>query len=290
MAPLGGMAEEGAVAFTDDGRAVATARLMRRALEYAKAFGSLVIDHCEEPTLSGGVMNEGSAAFRLGLAGIPRAAETVVALRDIELARLTGGRLHLAHVSCRETVEAVRRAKAEGVAVSAEACPHHFTLADSDAAPYDPNFKMNPPLRAREDVSALLEGLADGTIDVIATDHAPHAPERKALPVQDAPFGVIGLETLVPLSLELVRKGMAPLRWAELLSAGPARLLGLKAQGRLAEGLDADVTVVDPGEEWLVERFESKSRNSPFLGRRLKGRAASTIVKGRVVLDDGRLV
>ncbi len=288
LAPLGGMVEAGAVAFTDDGRAVATAQLMRRALEYAKAFGVPVIDHCEEPSLSaGGCMNEGEVSFRRGLNGIPRAAEAVIALRDIELARLAGGKLHLAHVSCRETVEALRRAKKDGLAVTGEACPHHFTLIDADVPEYDPNFKMNPPLRTAGDRDALREGLADGTLDAIATDHAPHAPDRKALSFQEAPFGVIGLETLIPLSLDLVHAGvLSPLRWAELLTAGPARILGLRASGSLRPGFDADVTIVDPEAQWTAEAFASKSKNSPFIGKRLKGRAAATIVGGKIVFGE----
>ena len=292
LAPLGGMVEEGALAFSDDGKAVATAALMRRALEYARTFGVPVIDHCEDPSLSAGAsMNEGAASFRLGLAGAPRTSETVVALRDIELARLTRGRVHLAHVSALETVEALRRAKAEGLAVTGEACPHHFTLCEDDMPAYDANFKMNPPLRTRADVEALRRALADGTLDAIATDHAPHAPDRKNLPFADAPFGVIGLETAVPLSLELVRSGvLTPSRWAELWTAGPARLLGLKGLGTLKPGSEADVVLIDPELEWSADRFESKSRNSPFTGRKLKGRAVSAWVKGRLVLDDGHLV
>ena len=292
LAPLGGMAEAGAAAFSDDGRPVATAQLMRRALEYAKAFGVPVIDHCEELSLAeGGTMNEGEVSFRLGLNGIPRAAETITALRDIELARLTGGRVHLAHVSCRETVEAVRLAKKAGIAVTAEACPHHFALTDADIPDYDPNFKMNPPLRTKSDIEALREGFADGTLDAIATDHAPHAPEKKALPFQEAPFGVIGLETLVPLSLDLVRrKVISPLRWAYLLSSGPASVLGLKDRGSLKPGAEADVTVVAPDKDFAYEKSESRSRNSPFLGRRLRGKAEATVVGGRIVMEGGRLV
>lgn len=286
LAPLGSMADAGAVAFTDDGRPVATAQLMRRALEYARAFSLPVIDHCEEPGLSlGGCMHEGAASFRLGLRGIPSASETVTAMRDIELARLTGGKLHVAHVSCKETVEAIRRAKEDGLNVTGEACPHHFTLSDADIPAYDPNFKMNPPLRRKEDAQALIEGLADGTLDAISTDHAPHAAEKKALPFQDAPFGVIGLETLVPLSLALVRSGkLKPLRWAELVSSAPARLLGLKCKGTLKPGMDGDVTVVDPkAERVLAPPFKSKSANTPFIGWKLVGQAAATIVAGRIV-------
>ena len=291
LADLRALAEAGAVAASDDGRPVMNALLMRRALELAKAAGLPILDHCEDLNLSaGGVMNEGRAARLKGLPGIPGAAESVMAMRDIALARLTGGLLHLCHVSCAETVDAVRRAKRAGVRVTAEAAPHHFTLTDDDVPGLDADFKMNPPLRSKADREAVLEGLADGTIDAIATDHAPHAPKKKALGLAAAPFGVIGLETVLPLTLALVRKNVLSRRRAvELLTAGPARILALARKGGLQPGMDADVTVVDPDAAWVARSFRSKSSNSPFAGMRLRGRAHTVIVGGRIVVDGGQL-
>ena len=292
LAELGKLAGAGAVAVSDDGRPVMNAQLMRRALERAKAVGLPILDHCEDVLLSaGGVMNEGAAALRKGVAGIPAASEAVMAMRDITLAELTGGRLHLCHVSCAETVEAVRRAKRRGARVTAETAPHYFTLTDADVPDDDANFKMNPPLRSKADRAAVLEGLADGTLDAVATDHAPHAPAKKALGLAAAPFGVIGLETLLPLTLALVERGVLSRRQAvERLSAAPARILGLKTKGSLKPGMDADVTVVDPAARWTAGNFESKSANSPFAGRKLRGRAEAVIVGGQVVLEGGKLL
>ena len=214
-----------------------------------------------------------------------------MAMRDISLAELTGGRLHLCHVSCAGTVELVRRAKARGVRVTAEAAPHHFTLTDGDIPGYDADFKMNPPLRSAADVAAVRKGLADGAIDAIATDHAPHSPSKKALGLVAAPFGVIGLETLLPLTLELVRrKALTRKRAVELLTGAPARILGLRTKGSLKPGMDADVTIASPDAPWTVpEQGESRSRNSPFKGERLRGRAVATVVSGVVVLEQGAL-
>lgn len=278
--------EAGAVALTDDGRPVMDSGLMRRVMEHAHDAGVLVIDHCENDHLSqGGCCHEGPAATRKGLRGIPWASETVMVLRDIALCELTGAAVHIAHLSCAQSVEAVRAAKKRGLTVSAEATPHHFSLTDEDIEGYDADFKMNPPLRSKADREAVLEGLADGTIDAIATDHAPHGPAKKELGIQLAPFGVIGLETSLALALtRLVGKGLLDRkRLVERMSAAPARLLGLKTKGSLRRGMDADVTVIDPAANWLVEApFASKSRNSPFLGLRLKGRARATIVGGRI--------
>lgn len=278
--------DAGAAALSDDGQPIANAGLLRRALEYAKDLDLLVIDHCEDKTLSdGGAMNEGAASLRKGLKGATWAAEAVQVVRDIELARLTGARLHIAHISTSASVESVRAAKKNGVRISAEACPHHFVLTDDMIPGYDGDWKMNPPLRSKSDREALLEALADGTIDAIATDHAPHGCAAKCVGLDLAPFGVIGLETSLALGLtELVNKKVLPARrLVELMSTAPAALLGLKGKGTLAPGATADIAVVDPAASWMPESFVSKSRNSPFTARRLKGRAIATFVAGRQV-------
>ncbi|MBI3507652.1 MAG: dihydroorotase [Proteobacteria bacterium] len=293
LAEIGKMAEAGAVAASDDGHPVMNALVMRRALEYSKSIDIPILDHCEDSNLScGGVMNEGPSCAMRGVRGVPAASEVVMAMRDITLAELTGGRLHLCHVSCSETVELVRRAKKRGVRVTAETAPHYFTLADSDIPGYDADFKMNPPLRTEEDVAAIRDGLADGTLDAVATDHAPHSPGKKALGFVGAPFGIIGLETLIPLALGLVdRKVITRKALVQRLSIGPARILGLRSKGALKPGMDGDVTVIDPGASYTVsDKFESKSRNSPFKGRKMKGRATALVVGGRVVLEEGRLL
>lgn len=277
----------GAAALSDDGRPLMNAGLLRRALEYAKDLGLLVIDHCEDLTLSNGAcVHEGPAALRKGLKGTPWAAETVQVVRDIALAELTGARLHIAHVSTAASVEAIRAAKRKGIRISAEAAPHHFALNDKELPGYDTDWKMNPPLRGAEDRLALLAGLADGTIDAIATDHAPHGCAAKSLGMDQAPFGVIGLETSLAVALtELYHKKILTRRkLVERMSSGPAALLGLKGKGTLARGADADLVVVDPDAIWIPEPpFLSKSRNTPFSGRRLKGRATTTLSGGRVV-------
>ncbi len=277
----------GAAALSDDGRPLMNAGLLRRALEYAKDLGLLVIDHCEDLTLSNGAcVHEGPSALRKGLKGAPWAAETVQVVRDIALAELTGARLHIAHVSCAASVEAIRTAKRKGIQISAESAPHHFALNDKELPGYDADWKMNPPLRGAEDRLALLAGLADGTLDAIATDHAPHGCAAKSLGMDQAPFGVIGLETSLAVALtELYHKKLLTRRkLVERLSSGPAALLGLKGKGTLAPGADADLVVVDPDAIWTPEApFASKSRNTPFAGRRLKGRAVTTLSGGRVV-------
>ena len=287
LAPLRRLAEAGAAAFSDDGRPIVDDDLFLAALSRAKALGLPLLEHAEDPELSaGGVVHEGRTARRLGVPGIPAAAEVFMAMRDISLAEVAGAPLHLCHVSCERTVELVRSAKRRGVRVSAEATPHHFTLTGSDIPADDADFKMNPPLRDAHDRDALLEGLADGTIDAIATDHAPHRASRKAAGLRKAPFGVIGLQTLLPLTLALVARGvLSRSRMARLLSAGPAAILGLKDRGRLRPGDLADAVVVDPRASWTPRRFLSKSRNSPFLGRRLKGLSRATVVGGRVVFS-----
>jgi dihydroorotase len=288
LAEYGELKAAGCVALSDDGKPVASSSLMRRALEYARAFGLPLAVHEEDPLLVGkGVMHEGPTATRLGLKGIPGAAEDVMILRDLALLELTGGRLHVQHVSTRGGVRAIRDAKKRGLAVTAEATPHHLALTDEDvgASGYDPDFKMNPPLRSPDDVRAVREGVADGTIDAIATDHAPHTAVEKDLEFDAALNGIVGLETAFPVCLELVRKGaLSERRLVEALTAGPARAFGLAA-GTLARGAAADLAVLDPAAEWVVEpaRLHSKSRNTPWKGKRLTGRCAYTVVGGRIV-------
>ena len=283
---MGLLAEAGAVGFSDDGLPVADAMVMRRALSYASTFGLLVSQHAEDLSLSScGCMAEGEVATRLGLPGIPDASEEVIVARDIRLVELTGGRYHVAHISTKGAVDAVRRAKARGLPVSCEAAPHHFTLNETAIGDYRTFAKMAPPLRDEENRLAVLEGLDDGTIDAIATDHAPHDQESKRVPFAHAANGVVGLETLLPLSLELHhRDAMALLDLLRLVTLAPAELLGLP-QGRLAAGAPADLLLFDPGRKWTVEtaKFRSKSKNSPFDGREVKGRALRTVVDGRTV-------
>jgi len=278
--------EAGAVAFSDDGRPVASALLTRRALEYLRGLGVPVLVHAEDPELAGeGVAHEGWTALRLGLAGIPAAAEEVAIARDILLARQTGGRVHIQHVSTAMGVELVRMAKRAGIAVTCETAPHYFTLTEEAVEGYDTNAKMNPPLREERDRAALVQGLADGTIDAIASDHAPHEDYAKRCEFAAAANGIIGLETALSLSLTMAAgAGIAPLRLVELLSTAPARILGLRGAGSLAPGAAADVTVVDPAAEWEFrpEEVRSRSRNSPFLGWKLAGRAVLVLCGGRV--------
>ncbi len=279
--------EAGAVAFSDDGAAVKSAEIMRRALEYGRMVGAPIIDHCEDRDLAaGGVMNEGRVATELGLPGMPAAAEDLMVARDVILAELTGAHVHIAHISTRGAVELVRQAKARGVKVTAEATPHHLVLTDEAVRSFDPATKMNPPLRTSADVMALREGLRDGTIDAIATDHAPHTDHEKELEFDRAPFGVIGLETAFSLMLtELVDSGAVDLPGlVRMMSLSPRRILGLPG-GVLAPGEPADLTLVDPEARWQVDpaRFRSKSRNTPFAGFRLRGEVVATIVGGRQV-------
>lgn len=288
LVDMADLAAAGAVAFSDDGRPVSDSRIMRRALEAAAAAGRFVDDHGEDRSLAeGGAVNEGPASSRLGLPGIPAAAEDIMTARDIILAEATGTRVHIAHLSTAGGVRLVGDAKARGVRVSAEATPHHLLLADDDIPSPDPNYKMNPPLRSAADRAALVEGLRTGAVDAIATDHAPHTAAEKARGFAAAPFGIVGLETAVPLVLDrLVRPGTITLaRFVELLSARPARLLGLAAKGRIEPGADADLTVLDLDRPVTVDktRFESKGRNTPFDGWRLVGAPVLTVVGGRIV-------
>jgi dihydroorotase len=294
LAEYGDLREAGCVAVSDDGRPVASARMMRRALEYARGFDLPVIDHCEDPTLSqGAAMNEGPVATLLGLRGAPAVSEAMVVERDVLLAELTGGRLHIAHLSARASVDAVRRGKARGVRVTAEATPHHLLLTDEVVreSDYDPATKMNPPLRGDEDRRAVLEGLRDGTIDCIATDHAPHTVDDKKVEYDQAAFGIVGLETAVSLCLDrLVRPGLLTLgQLVRALSTNPARALALPG-GTLAAGAPADVTVLDLARRVTVDpaRFESKGRNTPFAGWSLRGGPVATVVGGRVVWSVAR--
>ena len=286
LAEIGQLAREGAVAFSDDGSPIMNAEIMRRGLEYAAMFGKPIIDHCEDCHLVGdGVMHEGLVSTTLGLPGWPGVAEDVMVARDILLAEMTGGHVHIAHISTARSVELVREGKARGVRVTAEVTPHHLTLTDEAVRSFDPVYRMNPPLRTAADVAACRAGLVDGTIDCVASDHAPHAPETKACPFPEAPFGVIGLESTVPvLVTDLLRAGVLDLRTLVLrLTVGPAHVLGL-AKGTLAVGADADVTVLDLDHEFTLDpaTFRSKSRNCPFAGRRLFGRVVATMVGGRV--------
>ncbi len=290
LADIAEMRAAGCVAFTDDGRPVATAILMRRALEYTRMFDGLIIEHCEEQTLKAdGVAHEGAQASALGLKGIPGEAESIMALRDIALAELTGGRVHIAHMSARQTLDAVRYGKSRGASVTCEVTPHHFVLTDAmlgSPVPYDTNAKMNPPLRQAEDRDAMLGGIRDGSVDVIATDHAPHHYDEKQVEFDRAPFGITGLETAVSLCLDrLVHAGVVSLaRLVELLSVNPARILGVPG-GALSDGAPADVAILAPDLAVTVRAAEmrSKSKNTPFDGWQLRGGVVATIVGGRAV-------
>jgi dihydroorotase len=292
LAEYGDLRDAGCVAISDDGRPVAAARVMRRALEYAKAFGLTVIDHCEEPTLAEkACMNEGPVSTMLGLRGAPAAGEAIMVERDVMLAELTGSKVHIAHISAALSVDAVRRGKARGVNVTAEACPHHFVLTDEAVreSEYDTHTKMNPPLRSDADRLAVIDGLRDGTIDCIATDHAPHTVDDKRVEYDQAAFGIVGLETAVALSIDrLVGPGIVDVvALVRLLSTNPARILGLPG-GTLAPGTPADVTVIDLARKKNVDpnRFATKGRNTPFGGWTLKGWPVMTVVGGNVVYRD----
>lgn len=289
LAEMEDMLDSGAVAFSDDGKPVRTSLMMRRGLEYSRIFDVPIIDHCEEPALvDGGVMNEGALSTALGLRGWPNAGEDLCVQRDILLAQDTGGHFHVAHMSTRRAAEFVRRGKEQGVRVTAEVTPHHLILTEAAVAAYDTDAKMNPPLRAEADRAALLAALVDGTIDVIATDHAPHHPDEKRVEFSQAPFGIVGLETAVSLCLDrLVRPGSLSLRrMIELFTTGPADVLRLD-KGRLGVGVVADLTVLDLDREVTVDpkRFASKARNTPFAGWKLRGAPRMTIVEGQIVFD-----
>jgi dihydroorotase len=288
LAEMGEMKQAGIVAVSDDGRPVTSSGMMRRAMEYANGFDLTVVDHCEDRSLAaGGSMHEGRWSLMLGLRGMPAAAEEIDALRDCMLAQLTGARAHLAHVSTRGALEAVRRAKERGLNVTCEVTPHHWTLTDEAVEGYDTNTKMSPPLRSSDHVAAIIEGLRDGTIDSIATDHAPHHADEKALEFDRAPFGITGLETAVGLALDrLVHEGVIDLpRLVELCSVNPARIFNLTDRGSLRRNAWGDVTILDPDLRWTFDAAssKSKSRNTPFYGWTFRGAAVATVVAGRVV-------
>jgi len=287
LVDMAALVAAGAVAFSDDGRPVKTAGLLRRALEQAKSLAVPIIDHCEDPSLSAsGVVNEGPVAKRLNLRGIPNSSEEVCVARDLIVAEAAGAHIHIAHLSTARAVEMVRVGKRRGIRVTCEVTPHHFTLTDEAVLEHGTRAKMNPPLRSRKDVEAVLGGIADGTVDALATDHAPHAPELKAKPMPEAPFGVIGLETALGLALtQLVHTGRISLaHLVVLMATHPARIIN-QPLGHLAVGGAADVTIFDPNLEWTYNAAEgrSKSRNSPFDGCKLKGAPTATIVAGRIV-------
>jgi dihydroorotase len=290
LAPMLELATEGAVGFTDDGAPVADALMMRRALEYSAMTGRPVIQHAEDPGLAkGGVMHEGIMSTRLGLPGIPSIAEEVMVERDIQILRFVGGAYHVAHLSTAGSVALVRAAKKEGLSVTCEVTPHHWTLTDEAVTGYDTNTKMNPPLRSREDIEAILAGLRDGTIDAIATDHAPHSFDEKEVEFQYAPFGIVGLETAIGLAFTgLVQPGIITIhRLIEKCSVNPRKILSLP-QITIAEGSEANLTLIDTGKEWIVDTssFHSKSKNSPFHGRQLKGKAIGIFNHGKLYLAD----
>lgn len=288
LTEMGSLSRAGCVGFSDDGYPVRTSRLLRRALEYSAMFGKPIIDHCEDRDLSdGGVMNEGWVATELGLRGIPNASEEVIVSRDLEVLKTTGGHLHVAHLSTAGAVRLVREAKRRHLNVTAETCPHYFSLTDEAVRCHHADAKMNPPLRSEEDRLAIIEGLRDGTIDMIATDHAPHAPFEKEKEFDQAPFGIIGLETALSLGIVLVREGMLDLSsLLYLMSVRPARVFGLP-RGEIREGGRADLVMFDPDGMWEagIPSFLSRSRNSPFRGQKLPGRVMMTFVDGRKVFD-----
>lgn len=286
LAEIGQLLDGGAAAFTDGKQAIANSEVLRRALQYAGMWDRAILHHPQVPELvAGGVMHEGEQSVRLGLRGMPVAAEEIMVRRDIALAELTGGWVHLMAVSSRNSIDEIRQARARGLRVTADVTPHHLLLTDDSLGTYDSNYKVDPPLRTRDHITALIEGLQDGTIDVICSDHQPHAVEKKDRELDQAPYGIVGLETLLPLCIEAL---IEPdhLTWPALLrtlTVGPARLLQVP-KGTLAPGADADVTIIDPHAQWTVDaaHFASKSRNTPFHGRTVRGRAVCTIVNGEV--------
>jgi dihydroorotase len=294
LAEIGGLVEGGAVAFTDDGSPVVNSELMRRALEYAKMFDKAILSHSEDLGLTrDGVMHEGLVSLQLGLKGMPAAAEEIMVYREIALAEMTGGRMHILHVSTAGSVELIRQAKKRGARVTGEACPHHITLTDESLRSFDSNFKMAPPLRTQRDIEALLQGLVDGTIDVLATDHAPHAPEKKMREFDLTPNGIIGLETFLPICIRALIDTKL-LTWEQMIAkmtVNPAHVLSID-RGTLQSWRMADVTVIDPDAEWTIDpaKFYSKSRNCPFAGWRVRGRADVVIVGGKIRYENGKVI
>lgn len=278
--------EAGCVALTDDGKAVQNSQLMRNALEYAKMSDLIVMEHCEDATIARGMMNEGFYSTLLGLKGSPEISETIIVARDVELVRYLKARIHFSHISAKRSIELIRQAKAQGIAVTAEACPHHFSLTEEAVQGFDTNTKVNPPLRSKEDVEAVKLALKDGTLDCISTDHAPHALDEKEFEFDSAPMGMIGFETALGLAgRELIDKKY--ITWSTLvekMSVNPAQILGLANKGEIAEGKDADLIIVDPDKEWILKKEDiaSLSKNSPFIGEKMKGRVEVTICNGKV--------
>ncbi len=288
LTDMADLLDAGAIAFSDDGQPVQNSHLMRRALEYSKLFDALIIDHCEDKNLSeGGLMNEGQYSYLFGLKGIPDSSEEIMVARDLILAEKADARLHIAHLSVQGAIQLIKQAKKKKIKVTAEATPHHLLLDDSHLETYDTNLKMNPPLRSKEDVQALREAIKEGVVDVIATDHAPHAPDEKDVEFDKAPFGINGLETAVSLILDrLVNKNIISLkRFIEMISTNPAKILRLKNKGRISSGADADLTILNLYRETIVDinSFKSKSQNNPFHNWKLKGAPAITIVGGKKV-------
>jgi len=291
LAEIGDMKDAGIVAISDDGNWVENSALMRRALEYSEMFNILVISHCEDMTLSGkGVVSEGYISTVLGLEGIPMEAEEIAVFRDISLAKMLNAGIHIAHISSRGTVKLIREAKTNDIKISCEVTPNHFTLTEQAVKGYDTNTKVNPPLRSEDDIQAIKNGLADGTIDVIATDHAPHTITEKEYEYDNAPFGIVGFETAVGLAFtELVHnRVLSSSQLIEKFSCNPAKILGFETKGTLKIGADADITIIDENKEWTVDinKFLSKSKNSPYHNRKLKGKAIATIVGGNIVFHD----
>jgi dihydroorotase len=290
LSEMGQLFRGGAVGFSDDGEPVKSAEVMRRALEYSKMFDKPIIDHCEDLDLvRDGMMNEGNVSISLGLIGMPAVSEEIIVYRDIALAKLTGGKLHINHISTNKAVELVRQAKKEGIKITSEVTPHHLILTDDyiKTSAFNTNYKVNPPLRTKSDMQALREGLADGTIDAIASDHAPHSEEEKDVEFNIAPFGIIGMESLLGIILtELVAKNVISInRFVSSLTINPARILGIP-KGTLSVGADADITIIDPNKEWVIDptQFKSKSRNCPFAGWKVKGKAVKVIVAGQIII------
>ncbi|QCD52455.1 dihydroorotase [Campylobacter sp. RM16192] len=286
---MGDMINAGAVAFSDDGLPVASSDVMRYALEYSKHFGSFVINHSQDCSLChGGHMNEGRVSAILGIKGMPREQEEIMVSRDLLLAKLTGGHIHIAHVSSEWSLKLIKQARDEGINVTCEVTPHHFTYTEDELMNYDTNFKMSPPLRTKSDVTAVREAIANGLVDVIVTDHAPHHDDEKFIEFDKAPFGILGLQTLIPLTLNLVRDGLISYeKMVELTSTNAAKMLNLKDKGVIAKGMLADLVIVDPDMEYVYDKNlnKSKSSNSPLIGKTLKGAAVKTIKSGKVVFD-----
>ena len=295
LSDIRGMAKVGCVGISEDGKSVMNASLYRKGMKLAKEAGMVVFAHCEDITMvEGGVMNADEKAERLGLKGITNSVEDVIVARDILLAKETGAKLHLCHCSTEDSVKMIHAAKAEGLSVTGEVCPHHFILTTDDITEDDGNYKMNPPIRSRRDVDALIQGLRDGTMDVISTDHAPHAGAEKNLSMKSAAFGIVGLETSAALTYtELVDKGiLTPMQMAEKMSYNPAKILGMDEKGSVSEGKLADLVIFDPAKEYRIDKesFFSKGKNTPFHGRKVKGEVACTLVNGRVVYEGGRMI